>query len=54
MTNYAATDTALLTVESHFINFFFGLSPDIKLCTPCQEVKGDNFRLDKYFNVKTE
>ena len=52
--NYAPTDTALLTVESYFIYLFFCLSPDIKLCSPCQEVKGNNFRLDKYFNVKTE
>ena len=52
MTNYAPSDTALLTVESYFIHLFLCLSPDFKLCTPCQEVKGNNFRLDKHFNGK--
>ena len=51
MANYAPTNTALLTVASYFIHFFFR-SPVIKLWTPCQEVKGDTFRLDQYFNGK--
>ena len=52
MESEAPTDTALLTVGSYFIRLLF-LSPAIKLWTPCQEVKGNNFRLDKYFNGKT-
>ena len=51
MESKAPTDTALLTIGSYFIRLLF-LSPVIKLWTPCQEVKGNNFRLDKYFNGK--